>query len=68
MVDGALIYVRLRPETARGETERSVHLVRLPQASTERLHALCGADFAPAAAERVAEPEGMPCLWCLLLS
>lgn len=65
---GPLIYVRLTRPAARGERDRAVHLVRVPDADSapNTLNALCGKEFRPGQAERLLTPSGMPCFLCLV--
>jgi hypothetical protein len=65
-----IFMARLRPEFARGERERSCHLFPVPLsgATPKMLHAYCGQQIAPAQAELLDRPAGMPCVTCILLS
>ncbi len=50
-----------------GETDRTVHLIRVTAAETmpEKLTALCGLKIRPGDAEQVAVGTGMPCVPCV---
>ncbi|MFD1147368.1 hypothetical protein [Saccharothrix hoggarensis] len=50
----------------RGEWERTCHLVPLPDGTQSAFHALCGERIEVDAAELLPEPDGMPCVACLL--
>lgn len=49
-----------------GERTRSCHVVPMPDGTTSTLVALCGERIEVGTAELLPEPEGMPCVACLL--
>ncbi|MBB5804889.1 hypothetical protein F4560_004657 [Saccharothrix ecbatanensis] len=51
-----------------GEWERSCHLVPLPDGTQSALLTLCGERIDVGSAELLPEPEGMPCVACLLVA
>ncbi|QFZ22392.1 hypothetical protein [Saccharothrix syringae] len=55
-----------RRDDAGGERERSCHLVPMPDGTLSALVALCGERIEVGTAELLPEPEGMPCVACLL--
>ncbi|GDY28827.1 hypothetical protein [Gandjariella thermophila] len=62
-----ILLVRLR-EGLRGERERVVHVVPVPEpdAVPDALTAFCGERIAPGSAELLPGPAGMPCVPCLV--
>ncbi len=62
-----LVFARLLREHARGESERVVHLIRLPGDGVipSHLAAQCGARFEPYVLESLPRPGGAPCVPCL---
>lgn len=64
----AMWWVRFKPGVA-GEARRVVHVVPVPDASggvPESLMAVCGVQFGPGESDRLDNPDGMPCVGCLL--
>ncbi|MDQ2588511.1 hypothetical protein [Saccharothrix yanglingensis] len=55
-----------RLDHAPGERERGCHLVPLPDGTRSALVTLCGERIDVAAAELLPEPDGVPCVACLL--
>jgi len=53
-----------------GETRRTVHVVPLTDSTLapEMLTAYCGERFMPGMAERLDQPSGTPCVWCLAIA
>ncbi|MGW4112701.1 hypothetical protein ACWEFJ_17665 [Actinosynnema sp. NPDC004786] len=61
-----VLLVRKRADVA-GEWERSCHLAPLPEDGTgATLLTLCGERVDVGAVDLLPEPEGMPCVACLL--
>lgn len=61
-----VLLVRKRADLV-GEWERSCHLAALPEDGTRStLLTLCGERIEVGAVELLPEPEGMPCVACLL--
>ncbi|SFP51544.1 hypothetical protein SAMN05421810_102813 [Amycolatopsis arida] len=62
-----IIYARLLPQHATGESARCTHLVVLPAngALPSALVALCGMSFPPGVLENLPEIGGAPCTACL---
>lgn len=61
-----VLLVRRRGDV--GERQRSCHLVPVPVSTLPPvLTALCGERIEPGAAELLPEPDGMPCVTCLLV-
>ncbi|PSL45292.1 hypothetical protein B0I31_12769 [Saccharothrix carnea] len=61
-----VLLVRKRGDLV-GEWERSCHLAALPEDGTRStLITLCGERIEVSTAELLPEPEGMPCVACLL--
>ena len=60
-----VLLVRRRADLA-GEWERSCHLAHLPDGTLSALLTLCGERIEMGAADLLSEPEGMPCVACLL--
>ncbi|WP_447008785.1 hypothetical protein ACRAKJ_33505 [Saccharothrix sp. DSM 118769] len=61
--DPVLLVRRLDDASGR---ERSCHLVPLPDGTRSALVALCGERIEVGTAELLPEPEGVPCVPCLL--
>ncbi|GAB2987495.1 hypothetical protein AB0K14_31845 [Actinosynnema sp. NPDC050801] len=62
-----VLLVRRRGDLV-GEWERSCHLAPLPDGTRSTLVTLCGERIDVGTAELLPEPEGMPCVACLLAS
>jgi hypothetical protein len=60
-----VLLVRKRAAYA-GERDRTCHLVPMPDGTMSDLVALCGERISLEAAELLSEPDGMPCVPCLL--
>lgn len=65
--DDPVLLVRRRGDEV-GLRDRSCHLVPLPDGTLSALVTLCGQRIDVGMAELLPEPDGMPCVACLLAS
>ncbi|TDP96593.1 hypothetical protein [Labedaea rhizosphaerae] len=63
MTEHPILLLRLKRGVV-GESQRTLHVVPVPE--TSGLRAYCGLVIDPAAADAFPEPEGQPCFECLM--